>query len=116
MTVYLVSADLMDRSKVAGIADGVALVLIRTASALVDRAGELIADDRVLLDLGGRGALDAIETLTGTGATVIGYGSHVDEKLLAAARERGCADVLARSVFFRRLPELLAGGPPRDAG
>ncbi len=109
MTIFVVSADLMDRSRFQASADGIDLTVIRSASALVDRANELTSTDRVLLDLGGRGALEAIPLLTATGATVIGYGSHVDEALLTTARDYGCAEVLARSVFFRRLPELLRG-------
>ena len=41
-------------------------------------------------------------------ATLIGYGAHVEAALHAAAREAGCASVLARSAFIQRLPELLA--------
>jgi hypothetical protein len=32
----------------------------------------------------------------------VGFASHVDDDLLAAARAAGCDEVLARSVFFRR--------------
>ncbi len=39
----------------------------------------------------------------------IGFGSHVDEKRLAQAGEAGFAEAMARSIFFRRLPEILEG-------
>ena len=42
----------------------------------------------------------------------IGYGSHVDAAQLARAREAGCTEVLARSAFVQRLPELLAPAAP----
>ena len=42
------------------------------------------------------------------GPTVIGFGPHVDTELHQRAEACGYAEVLARSVFFRRLPELLA--------
>ena len=45
-------------------------------------------------------ALAAIRTL--------GYVSHVDGATIAAAREAGIDDVLARSAFADRLPEILA--------
>lgn len=41
-------------------------------------------------------------------ATVIGFGPHVDSELHARAIAAGYHEVLARSVFFRRLPDLLA--------
>ncbi len=41
------------------------------------------------------------------GATVIGFGPHVDSELHRQASEIGYSEVLARSVFFKRLPDLL---------
>jgi|TARA_B110000037_G_scaffold177678_1_gene203091 hypothetical protein len=38
---------------------------------------------------------------------VIGYAPHVDETLLDEASVSGCNEALARSVFFRRLPEIM---------
>ena len=38
---------------------------------------------------------------------IIGFGSHVDAAQLARARAAGCTEVLARSAFVQRLPELL---------
>lgn len=46
-------------------------------------------------------------------AHTIGYGSHVEEAALAAARAAGFDEVLPRSVFWRRLPELLTTGGNR---
>ena len=54
----------------------------------------------VLLDLSRPGALDAVSTVA---APVVGFGSHVDDELLAAARAAGCDEVLPRSRFFRQL-------------
>jgi CheY-like chemotaxis protein len=39
--------------------------------------------------------------------TVIGFVSHVQASLIAAARDAGCDVVLARSVFVDQLPSLL---------
>ncbi len=41
------------------------------------------------------------------GATVIGFGPHVDSDLHRQAEACGYSQVLVRSVFFKRLPELL---------
>ena len=49
--------------------------------------------------------LDVLPSIT---SRTIGFGSHVDTDVLAAAREAGCDEVLPRSQLFRRLPELLA--------
>ncbi|MFN7982594.1 MAG: response regulator [Vicinamibacterales bacterium] len=39
----------------------------------------------------------------------VGFVSHVDADTIAAARSAGMTDVLARSAFVTRLPEILAG-------
>ncbi len=41
------------------------------------------------------------------GLVAIGFGSHVEEDRLAEAAGLGFSEVMARSVFFRRLPSLL---------
>ena len=40
---------------------------------------------------------------------VVGFVSHVDGTTIDAARAAGVDDILARSAFATRLPELLAG-------
>lgn len=58
--------------------------------------------------------LDRCDDVTGfriEGATVVGFGPHADTALHQRATEAGYDEVLARSVFFRRLPELLTDGP-----
>ena len=54
--------------------------------------------------------LDRCEDAAGfrlDGARVIGFGPHVDSALHREAARCGYTEVLARSVFFKRLPELL---------
>lgn len=89
--------DLMDRSRIAA-----ALPHAQFVNA-VDKLSEAGADAVVLVDLGRPGVLEAIPALA---APVIGFASHVDEGLLLAAREAGCAEVLPRSRFFRRLTDF----------
>ena len=56
-------------------------------------------------------ALDTLEKIRAAapGARVIGFASHVDLKLLKAARDAGYELTLSRSEFTTRLPELLKG-------
>ncbi len=67
----------------------------------------------VILDLNHRSgaALDVLKSLKGDASTrhvpVIGFVSHVQGDLVAAARAAGCDQVLARSAFSVQLPELL---------
>ena len=91
MTIYAISTDLMDGSKLRSI-DGLRVV----------RPGADLSDaDVVLVDLGLPGSL---EVAIATGARVIAYGSHVDDGALDAASAAG-AESMPRSVFFRRLRE-----------
>jgi hypothetical protein len=63
----------------------------------------------VVVDLSKRGVLEVLVELCGTGVRVLAYGSHVDKTLLATATDAGCDEVLPRSQFFSRLPELVGG-------
>lgn len=42
------------------------------------------------------------------GTRTIGYVSHVQGELIAAARQAGCDEVLARSAFSEKLADILA--------
>jgi hypothetical protein len=93
LPVVAYAPDLMDRSRIAAAVPGV--VFVRSPDALASTPARL-----VLLDLSRPGALDALPTVAGR---VVGFGSHVDDELLAAARAAGCDEVLPRSRFFRQL-------------
>ena len=41
---------------------------------------------------------------------IVGFASHVQTDVIEAARKAGVDDVLARSAFTQRLPEILARG------
>lgn len=92
-TVAAFAPDLMDQSKLRGAIDD--LVMLRNPAALASTDAAI-----VLVDLGRPGVLDVIDAIAGR---VIGFGSHVDDALLAAAEAAGCDEVMARSVFFSRL-------------
>jgi CheY-like chemotaxis protein len=67
----------------------------------------------VILDLNHRSgkAVELARAIKGNPAThgvqVLGFLSHVQGDLAAAAREAGCDVVLARSAFVQQLPQLL---------
>ncbi len=89
--------DLMDRSKLAAVGP---VHFVGTPEQLVG-----VDADVVVVDLSRPGALEALARLSGV--RTIGFGSHVDHDLLEAARAAGCTEVLPRSRFFARLPDLL---------
>jgi hypothetical protein len=64
----------------------------------------------LIVDLNQEGVVAAAgEWGKGPGRRVVGFVSHVDAERIAAAREAGIGEVLARSRFVEILPALLAG-------
>jgi hypothetical protein len=96
-SVAAYTPDLMDRSKIAAAVAGCRFVA--RPEALVGLAGV----DVVVVDLSKKGVLEALPAIVAGGARVVGYGAHVDHKLLAAASAAGVDDVLPRSRFFAQL-------------
>ena len=100
--------DLMDRSRLSRIR-GISFVAdpsaLAPAVAAVAAAGELTTT--VVVDLSRPGVLDAVAGLAGGGTRIVGFISHVDREGTEAARKAGCDEVLARSAFFSRLPDVL---------
>lgn len=92
--------DLMDRSRLSGI-DG--LVFVASPAEL---AGAAVGAALVVVDLARPGVLEALPGLAGV--RTVGFGSHVDRDLLAAAEAAGCQEVLPRSRFFARVADLTA--------
>jgi hypothetical protein len=94
--------DLMDRSRIT--ASGVSVTFVASVAGLNG-----VDADLVVVDLGRPGVLDVLGDLGSRGVVVIGFASHVDRELMAAAGAAGCGQVLARSAFFSRVADLLAG-------
>ncbi|MEO6121655.1 MAG: hypothetical protein ABIW46_05015 [Acidimicrobiales bacterium] len=92
--------DLMDRSRLGGV-EG--LVFVSTPGELPAAA---TGAEVVVVDLARAGVLEALAGLGGV--RTIGFASHVDRDLLAAAEAAGCREVLPRSRFFARVAELTA--------
>ncbi len=94
--------DLMDRSRLARLGD-VEVVHVSGPAALAEAA---TATDLVVVDLSRHGVLDVVGSLPGE---VVGFASHVDTALVAAAEAAGCAEVLPRSRFFAGLAARFSG-------
>lgn len=112
-TILAVVDDLFFLSKIQQTAKLVGVAVEPVAPAkLADRAAQG-AVCAVIVDLNHRSgsALDAVRATrmdARTGAVrVVGFLSHVQTELATSAREAGCDQVLARSAFSHRLPELL---------
>ena len=101
MTVVVYAPDLMDRSRISAAIAGATFV------GQPARLADAGADDIVAVDVSRPGVLDALSSVRAR--RIIGFGSHVDRDVLDAARAAGCTEVLARSAFFSRLPELFSG-------
>jgi hypothetical protein len=89
--------DLMDRSRLGG--------SVTFVGAPLDLVSASVGADLVVVDLGRPGVLEVLASIA---APTVGFTSHIDRDLMAAARLAGCDEVLARSVFFSRLPQLLS--------
>lgn len=94
--VVVYAPDLMDRPRIAAALPEA--VFVRDPAELVDAPARI-----VVVDLSRPGVLEVIPRIA---APVVGFGSHVDDELLAAASAAGCDEVLPRSRFFRRVAEL----------
>lgn len=117
--VVVLTADLFFRAKIEAVAEaaGTAVECVGSGEGLEER---LEGAGRVLVDLahGGADPAATIRALKARAAPpeVIAFGPHRDADAFRAAREAGADRVLARSAFVERLPELLGGSPPGQAG
>jgi DNA-binding NarL/FixJ family response regulator len=98
-TVAALVPDLMDRSRISA-ATPISVVFVGLADLRDLDVDILIAD---------LGRIDQPGDLRAAAprSRIVGFGSHVDEEMLDAARAAGIDEVLPRSVFFRKLGELL---------
>ncbi len=107
-TVVYCGGNLMDRTAIEGPVASAGLDLIAASdhaslrAALGDRPVVL-----VLVDLATEWADDAVRAASGAGARTVGFGPHVDDDALVRARSLGAEEALPRSLFFRRLPDLM---------
>ncbi len=104
--------DLMDRSRLARLV-GIEVATVSDPARLTE---VVAAGDVVLVDLGRPGVLVAVTALAYRGVPVVGFASHVDAELLAAARDAGCRHALPRSALFANPARWLVGPDRADPG
>lgn len=92
----------MDRSRLSSVPG---ILFVNAPEELAEIA---TGSDVVVLDVSRPGVLEVAEAINAR--HIVGFASHVDEALMEEARRRGCDEVLARSVFFRRASRLSAEG------
>jgi DNA-binding NarL/FixJ family response regulator len=105
MKALALVTDLMFASRIAAEAKaaGAQVQILRKPEQLAEAEGELLLAD---LNLDGA-ALAAAHWSTKTNRRVVGFVSHIDSAAIAAAREAGVQEIMARSRFVQLLPELL---------
>jgi CheY-like chemotaxis protein len=121
VTVVALVQDLFFLTKIRETAKALGVSLIASESqGAVDAIAEA-QPHAILLDLNSPAAVARIRTLKADprtrGIRIVGFVSHVQGQLIAAAREAGCDTVMARSAFAQQLPNLLrdlAGGTERS--
>ena len=112
MTAVLMSADMMVSSRVMSAArqSGIALAI---APSIADLIGRLTDSTRlVMLDLSsGLTIKDVVASIRAAApqGRIIAFGPHVDEALLAAARDAGCDVVMSNGQFYREQDVILRG-------
>lgn len=120
MIVALVE-DLMLRSRVstAARAAGAEVRFASGADQVMALAAE--APPLIIIDLNTR-RTDAVALVLRlkadralAGLRVLGFVAHVDAAVIAAARQAGIDEVLARGAFVDRLPDILSALPPPPA-
>lgn len=109
MRVHLASGDLQSRARIGSAAERLGLELTTGAAVgfgdHLDGVGVLVLD----LDAGRDAALTELAHAATSGevpARVLGFYSHVDEELRAAAEAAG-VEAITRGEFWRNLEEIL---------
>lgn len=106
--------DLMFASRISTAARqlGVDVLFVKSVDEM--RAAAAAGPSLVIFDLNSRRAdpLAAVASIKAdpslANLRILGFVSHVQGELVAAARKAGVDEVLARSAFVERLPELLS--------
>lgn len=111
--IVAILSDLMFTVKIQEAAKrtGLDVVFVKSEQDALKHARENPAVIIVDLNTTALDALDLIEKLKADGETskinVLGYVSHVQADLKAAAQQKGCETVIARSAFSQNLSSIL---------
>ena len=112
MIVMVAVTDVFFKAKIIEVAHQISgdVVIAASAEAVHDVAAQL-SPSRLIIDLN-ETKFDAVTTIADLKKThpsihIVGFVAHVQRDLQARAVAAGCDEVLARSVFVKKLPELL---------
>lgn len=119
MRVLAAVTDLFFKARITATAVG-AKAEIAYATSAADMAEKARAGpvDLIVVDLNANGfdpvalVRDLRAEPTLSDVPIVGFLSHVQVDLKAAAEEAGVTEAMPRSRFVERLPQLLAGTPP----
>lgn len=120
--ILVVVEDLIFLSKIQHTAQAMELALETASAAEAFQRAKAGSAQAILIDLSHSSgdAVDLVRRIKADPSTmqtrVVGYLSHVQTDLAAAARAAGCDMVLARSTFTQKLPEILRSLSGRAAG
>ena len=109
----LLSRDLIFTSKVTGTAQALGHRVVVVAGAamasaiLAEWSPVVVLVDLAAGDLVGPESIKAYRAIAPPGTPFLAFGSHVDTKALADARDAGCDPVMPRSRFTVELPGLI---------
>jgi len=112
MAVILAVRDLVFRSKIQAAAERLgADVRLAPRGTPLDEAARELGPGTLIADLSEPGVVGQVRAAKAAGATrVVGFLGHLQEDLMAAAREAGVDEILTRGQFVQRLDELLREG------
>lgn len=112
MVVVVAVTDLFFQSKIIEVAQhkGGDIVIGKTQDAVLEQAREL-EPIHIIIDLNEK-AFDAVDTIKqlknqNESVHIVGFVSHIQRDLQARAKLAGCDEILVRSDFVKKLPELL---------
>jgi DNA-binding NarL/FixJ family response regulator len=117
MPVLVAVDDLLFSSKIRATAKqaGVPIVFARSPEEILQQA-KALRPALAIFDLNS-GKTDPISTIAAlkadpdtAGIHALGFASHVHVELIAAAKQAGADDVLPRSAFAAKLPDILLAG------
>ena len=108
MKVLALVTDLIFASRISAEAKaaGSQVQILRKPEQLAQAEGELLLAD---LNLDGAPAA-AADWGSKDGRRVVGFVSHMDSAAIAAAKDAGVQEIMARSRFIQVLPQLLRPG------
>lgn len=113
--ILSVAPDLFFAARIAEVARSLGIELLEAGPAGAFEIAKREAPDLIVMDLHAIGdPLAEVRALRADPSThaipVVGFYSHVDQATREAALAAGVTQVMPRSQFTRRLPELLQGG------